>query len=141
MRRLAPLTTKRGGGAEGYEVNYCDQAGWTFPVSIPVDGDYSESKSSHSKPEGTPVTKPRSAGDRGRIRHRDLAGRKKRFVEKLVELHEKLLGATVIGRFPRCGGRVPTVRGGVGAQTQHEDWREEDIVCEIDDDWYFDGID
>ena len=59
---------------------------------------------------------------------------------KLVELHEKLLGATVSVDSPDVEAAFRLFVEVWEHKRNTEDWREEDIACDISDDLYFEGI-
>ena len=63
-----------------------------------------------------------------------------RIRRKLVELHERLLGATVSIDSPDVETAFQLFVETWEHKRYTEDWRDEDIACDVDDAWFFDGI-
>ena len=122
------------GRRDGY-VLYCER--WLdVPVSIPADGDYRIEV----------VAFQQAAGDEpamlGIVVESDIETSRgaKKIRRKLVELHEKLFGATVSIDSPDVEAAFQLFVEVWEHKRNTEDWREEDIACDIHDDWYFEGI-
>ena len=122
------------GRRDGY-VLYCER--WLdVPVSIPADGDYRIEV----------VAFQQAAGDEpamlGIVVESDIETSRgaKKIRRKLVELHEKLFGATVSIDSPDVEAAFQLFVEVWEHKRNTEEWREEDIACDIRDDWYFEGI-
>ena len=122
------------GRRDGY-VLYCER--WLdVPVSIPADGDYRIEV----------VAFQQAAGDEpamlGIVVESDIESSRgaKKIRRKLVELHEKLLGTTESVDSPDVEAAFQLFVEVWEHKRNTEDWREEDIACDIHDDWYFEGI-
>ncbi len=114
---------------------YCE--GWVdVPVSIPVDGDYRIEV----------VAFQEAAGDEPAmlemVMESDIeTSRGARAIRrKLVELHEKLLGVTVSIDSPEVEAAFLLFVEVWERKRLADGWQEEDIVCEIQDQFYFEGI-
>ena len=119
---------------DGYALN-C--RGWLdVPVSIPADGDYRIEVVSYQQ----------AAGDEpamlGIVVESDIETSRgaKKIRRKLVELHEKLLGATASIDSPDVEAAFRLFVETWEHKRNTEDWREERIACEISDNLYFEGI-
>ncbi len=120
---------------DGYELNYCP--GWLdIPVSIPTDGDYSIEVVAFQLAAGDEAARleimveSNSETSLGAMAIR----------QKLVDLHEKLLGATVSIDSPDVEVAFQLFVETWEHKRNTEDWREERIACEIEDAWYLEGI-
>ncbi len=122
------------GRRDGYGLS-C--GGWLdVPVTIPTDGDYRIEV----------VTYQQAAGDEaamlGIVVESDIETSRgaKEIRRKLIELHEKLLGATVSVDSPDIEAAFQLFVETWEHKRNTEKWREEDIGCDIRDDFFFEGI-
>ena len=120
---------------DGYELNYCP--GWLdVPVSIPADGNYHIDVVAFQK----------AAGDEHAILEimiesdADTSRGAMAIRSKLVELHEKLLGVTVTVDSPEVEAAFQLFVEVWDRKRSDNDWRDEEIQCSINDDFYFEEI-
>ena len=122
---------------DGYTLNYC--RGWLdVPVSIAADGDYRIEVVAY---QSLKVPDEESAMLEIVVESDVETSRgAKKIRRKLVELHEKLLGATVSVDSPDVEAAFRLFVEVWDHKRNTEDWREEDTSCDIRDHLYFEGI-
>ena len=122
---------------DGYSVNWCH--GWVdVPISIPADGDYRIEVVAY---QSLKVPDEESAMLEIVVESDIETSRGARKIRrKLVELHEDLLGATVSVDSPDVEAAFQLFVEVWEHKRNTEEWQEEDIHCDVKDDWYFEGI-
>ena len=113
--------------------------GWLdVPVSIPAYGDYRIEVVSYQDAAGEEPAMLEIVVESDI----ETSGGARAIRRKLVELHEKLLGVTVTADSPEVEAafRLFVEVWERKRYANGSDWREEDVVCDISDQLYFEGI-
>ena len=124
---------------DGYELDRCRDGGaLEVPVSIPADGDYRIEVVAY---QSLKVPGEESAM-LGIVVESDIDTSRGAMAirNKLVELHEKLLGVTVTADSPDVEAAFQLFVEVWDRKRSADDWREEEIACDIGDSLYFEGI-
>ena len=128
-----PTGTNQGRGTTGTVSGAID--GWMFLCLFPADGDYRVEVVAFQEPAGD------ESAVLGIVVESDINTSRgaKLIRNKLVELHEKLLGVTVTINSPEVDTTFQLFVEVWERKRRVGDWHE-DIECSIRDDLYFEGI-
>ena len=134
---LAPQD-EGGPGWEGTRYTLWSEGWLDVPVSIPAYGDYRIEVVSYQEAAGEEPAMLEIVVESDI----ETSGGARAIRRKLVELHEKLLGVTVTVDSPEVEAafRLFVEVWERKRYANGSDWREEDIVCDISDQLYFEGI-